>query len=75
VINTDNTAALTLLSNGIASKRSKHIDVQYHFARNRVMRGELSYKYCCTEQMWADGLTKALPRVKFEACRDAMGLR
>jgi hypothetical protein len=75
VINTDNTAALTLLSNGIASKRSKHIDVQYHFARNRVMRGELSYKYCSTEQMWADGLTKALPRVKFEACRDAMGLR
>jgi muramidase (phage lysozyme) len=74
VIHTDNTAALTLLTNGAVSKRSKHIDLQYHFARNRVMRGELEYKYCTTDQMWADYLTKALPKAKFVVCRRATGV-
>ena len=74
LIFTDNTAALSLLSNPIASKRSKHIDVQYHFARDRVMRGELQYEYCSTNNMWADCLTKAVPKAIMLACREGMGL-
>jgi transposase InsO family protein len=72
---TDNTAALTLVGNPIASKRSKHIDVQYHFARDRVMRGELEYVYCNTADMLADCLTKAVPRNIFLKCREGMGVR
>jgi len=38
----DNQAALTILKNPIASARSKHIDIVYHLARERVTCGVLS---------------------------------
>jgi hypothetical protein len=71
----DNQSALKLLKNPIASSRSKHIDVIYHFARERVERNEVCFSYINTEEMVADILTKSLPENKFEKCRDRMGLR
>jgi len=40
--------------------RTKHVDIQYHFARNCVEDGTTKLEYCPTEDMVADGLTKAL---------------
>jgi hypothetical protein len=70
----DNEGALQLLKHPIASARSKHIDVAHHFARERVMRGEVSFEHISTERMVADIMTKALPRNKTEFCREGMGL-
>ena len=69
----DNQAAIKLLKNPIASVRSKHIDVIYHFARERVARKEVSFTYCSTDKNTADIMTKALPEHKFVACRNWMG--
>ena len=52
----------------------KHIDIQHHFVRENQQSGEVDLRYIPTEQQVADGLTKALPRDKFEAFRDALGL-
>ena len=71
---TDNQAALSLMKHPIASARSKHIDVLYHFARERVARGEIIVRYVPTSEMVADTMTKALPRDKFIYCRDNMGV-
>jgi hypothetical protein len=74
LLNCDNQSTLELLKHPIASVRSKHIDVVHHFARERVMRGEVVFQYCATEDMVADCLTKALAAVKFNKLRAIMGV-
>jgi hypothetical protein len=71
----DNQGAIILVKNAIVSARSKHIDVQHHFVRERVAMGELVVDYIPTAAMVADCLTKALAGPKFVMCRDSMGLR
>lgn len=73
-IYSDNQAAISLLKNPITSARSKHIDVHYHFARERVARKEVEFIYCRTDDNVADALTKALPDCKFTACCKGMGM-
>ncbi|GAB4814241.1 hypothetical protein N2152v2_001287 [Parachlorella kessleri] len=70
----DNQSAIKLLKNPVFSMRSKHIDVIYHFARERVIRKDITFKYVSTDKMVADALTKPLPAAKLEYCRTAMGV-
>lgn len=73
-IYSDNQASISLLKNPITSARSKHIDIIYHFARERVLRKEVEFVYCNSEDNVADIMTKALPESKFVMCRDGMGM-
>ena len=61
----DNQAALVLLKNSVVSMRRKHIDVVYHFVRERCARGEVNFEYCPTELMIADVFTKPLTPLNF----------
>ena len=74
VIKCDNQAAIKILKNPILSARSKHIDVIYHFARERVARQEVKFEYIDTEHMIADALTKVVSKSKFEYCCSGMGI-
>jgi uncharacterized beta-barrel protein YwiB (DUF1934 family) len=49
----DNQAAIKLIMHPIALMRSKHIDVQHHFVRERAARGEVVSAYCIVPlQRW-----------------------
>ena len=61
----DNQATLHLLKNQVTTPRAKHIDVIYHFARERVSRNEVKFEYHKTSEMLADIMTKPLPETKF----------
>jgi hypothetical protein len=70
----DNQGAIALAKNPVAHARTKHIDVQHHFVRQQLVCGAVSLQYCPNAEMWADVLTKALPRDKHLACVQALGL-
>jgi hypothetical protein len=65
----DNAAAIRLASDPAACKRTKHIDVQYHFVREQVQAGRIGVVAVSTELQHADVLTKALhaPKHHFHA--------
>lgn len=70
----DNQSAIKLLKNPISSVRSKHIDVMHHFARERVQRQEVAFRYTQTANMLADMLTKPVSESKHRFCCIGIGL-
>ena len=70
----DNQGAMALTKNPIVSARSKHIDVRYHFVRERVAQGQVAFTYISTSEMIADSLTKALSGDKHSFCKLGMGV-
>ncbi len=52
-----------------ASKRSKHIKAKYFLIKDYYDSGEIDLKYCPSDEMWADVLTKPLQGKKSEICK------
>ena len=46
----------------------------YHFAREKVMAGDVEFIYISTTDMVADIFTKPLSKGKFEICKRALGV-
>ena len=69
VINEDNQSCIKMCKNPVMQKRTKHIDVKYHFVRERVEDGTFALEYCPTENMEADLLTKSLSKAKVDQHR------
>uniref|UniRef100_A0A2N9HAK4 Reverse transcriptase Ty1/copia-type domain-containing protein n=1 Tax=Fagus sylvatica TaxID=28930 RepID=A0A2N9HAK4_FAGSY len=61
----DNTSALALASNPVFHGRTKHIEVDYHYVREKVVCGDLSLQFISTHDQLADIFTKALPSTQF----------
>ena len=74
IIYCDNQGAIALAKNPQFHARTKHIDIQHHFVREKVNEGVVQLEYIDTERQVADGLTKALDKVRFERFRKAIGL-
>jgi histone deacetylase 1/2 len=56
----DNIGAKYLSANSVFHARTKHIEVDYHFVRERVANKLLQIEYISTGDQVADGFTKAL---------------
>jgi hypothetical protein len=70
----DNQSAIALAHNPEHHARTKHIDIQYHFVRNCVEDRTTRLEYCPTEDMLADGLTKALGPERHRKLTRMMGM-
>lgn len=70
----DNQGAISLARNPVAHKRTKHIDVKYHFIREAVENRIIALEYCPTDEMTADLCTKPIPRYQFERLRFKLGI-
>ncbi|KMQ87096.1 retroelement pol polyprotein [Lasius niger] len=65
----DNQGSIKLVKNLEFHKRTKHIDVRFHFIREVYENGQVDIKYVPSSKQLADILTKALPKNSFEANR------
>lgn len=75
-IHEDNQSCLKLIEEEERlSDRSKHIDTRFHFVKDYVKKGIVQCKYCPTENMLADVLTKPTAATKFEAFRKQLLLQ
>ena len=66
----DNQACIQIADNPISQRRTRHIDIRYHFVREYIEDGTVSVKYCPTQQMFADIMTKVMYRPIFERLRN-----
>src|SRR5271157_191987 len=61
----DNQGSISLSKDPRMHKRSKHIDVHYHFTREKIDDGKISVSYIPTNLNIADMFTKALGKSQF----------
>lgn len=71
----DNNSCRTIATNPINTKRTKHIDIKYHFSREQVENNNIILKYIPTGEQLADAFTKSLAPTKFLEIRMSIGLK
>jgi hypothetical protein len=71
----DNQGAIALAKNPEFHKRTKHIDIRYHFVREKVEDGQVVLEYCPTQDMLADLMTKPIAAAHFDALRTKLGIQ
>ena len=70
----DNLGATYLSANPVFHARTKHIEIDFHFVRERVANKELDVRFIHSGDQIADGFTKALPTRSFENFRRNLNL-
>ncbi|KAM2637579.1 hypothetical protein EV1_022054 [Malus domestica] len=61
----DNISAIAVASNPVYQARMRHVEVDYHYIRDKVIRKEIEVGYVATIDQIADFLTKGLSSVRF----------
>lgn len=74
VIYEDNQGCISIAKNPTHHKRSKHIDIKYHFTRDMIQKGYVTLKYLPTGEQLADVFTKTVTASKLMATRFNLGL-
>ncbi|WVZ67619.1 hypothetical protein U9M48_016671 [Paspalum notatum var. saurae] len=70
----DNLGATYLSANPVFHARAKHIEIDFHFVRERVAQKLLQIRLIRSQDQLADGFTKALPLRSFEAFKSNLNL-
>nr|GFB36460.1 hypothetical protein [Tanacetum cinerariifolium] len=71
----DSKAAIAISCNLVQHSRTKHIDVRYHFIKEKVEKGIVELFFVRTEYQLADMLTKALSEDRFKYLVRRLGMR
>jgi hypothetical protein len=71
----DNQGAIALATLGSQNRRTRHINVRYHYIRECIKSGIITSHYTPTSDMLADGFIKALDRLKFATFVSSIGMR
>ncbi|CAH9131347.1 unnamed protein product [Cuscuta epithymum] len=70
----DNVSAIYMSQNPVQHQRTKHIEMDIHFVRERVALGHVRVLHVPSRFQYADIFTKGLPRVLFEEFRSSLNI-
>lgn len=72
IVSADNQGANELVRNHRIHNRSKHIDVHYHYVREKYEQGNFELVYVESKNNLADLLTKPLDKTRHELLSEAI---
>jgi len=70
----DNQSVIKLVKNPEFHRRTKHINVRYHYIREKVNEGLFSLEYISSKEQIVDIKTKPTPRTWFNELREMLGV-
>jgi hypothetical protein len=68
----DNVSAMYLSNNPVQHQRTKHIEIDLHFVRDRVALGDIKVLHVPSSFQYADIFTKSLPTLIFQDFRSSL---
>ena len=68
-------SSIQLANNPVFHARTKHIEVHYHYIREKVLAQEIDLVYVGTHEQVADIFTKSLGAEKLHKFRDMLGVQ
>jgi hypothetical protein len=71
----DNQGAIALAILRSQNRRTRYINVRYHYIRECIKSGIIAPHYTPISEMLADRFTKALDRLKFATFVSSIGMR
>lgn len=70
----DNKAAVDIANNPVQHDRTKHVEIDRHFIKEKLDRGIICMPHVSSTSQVADILTKGLPERSFSVFCSKMGL-
>ena len=62
----DNKSAIAIAHNPVLHDRTKHVEIDKHFIKEKIDSGQICMPYLPTTEQVADILTKGLPKKQFD---------
>jgi hypothetical protein len=70
----DNISTMYLYTNPVQHQRTKHVEIDLHFVREKVAIGQVHILHVPTTSQFADIFMKGLPSSVFNECRSSLNI-